>query len=73
VKFHVHDAPADAILDAEEGIFAWTPTTPGLYRIVVEAVSQKTKLTDAEIVALDIAQADEPPAPAKEDPARIDS
>ena len=57
--FRIHDAPADAKLDAETGVFTWTPTAPGLYRLVVEAVSEKTKLTDAEIVLLDIAQAEE--------------
>ena len=69
VTFRIHDAPSDARLDAETGVFIWTPTTPGLYRIVVEAVSQETKLTDAEIVALNIAQAEETPTPLDEKPA----
>lgn len=68
VTFRIHDGPADAKLDAETGVFTWTPTSPGLYRMVVEAVSEKTKLTDAEIVALDIAQAEEAPAPVGEKP-----
>jgi hypothetical protein len=61
--FRVHGAPADAKLDAETGVFTWTPSAPGLYRVVVEAVSDKTKLTDAEIVSLDITQAEEAPTP----------
>jgi len=39
VTFRIHQAPADAKLDSQTGMFSWTPTAPGLYRIVVEAVS----------------------------------
>lgn len=70
VMFHIHDSPAEARLDAETGVFTWTPTTPGLYRIVVEAVSAKTKLGDAEIVELDIAQAELAPIPIEEKSAK---
>lgn len=68
VTFRMHDAPAEAKLDGEAGVFTWTPSTPALCCIVVEAVSQKTKLADAEIVTLDIAQVDEAPAPEKQKP-----
>ena len=73
MTFHIHDAPADATLDAESVVFTWTPTTPGLYRLVVEAVSQKTKLTDAERVDVDIAHAEVHQLPLRESPLKSNS
>jgi len=59
IIYRLQNAPADAKLNAETGVFTWTPSSSGLHRIVVEAVSLKTKLTDAEIVSLDIGEAEE--------------
>lgn len=67
VTYRLHNSPAAATFNAETGVFTWTPTATGLYRIVVEAVSP-TKLTDAEIVPLDIGQAEEIPSLATEKP-----
>ncbi len=59
VVFRVHNAPVESRLDSETGVFTWTPSEAGLFRMTVEAVSESSKLTDAEIVSLDIAQAEE--------------
>lgn len=59
VTFRIHNAPDGVRVDRATGILRWTPGSPGLFRVVVEAVGEESQLTDAEMVELDIAPAEE--------------